>query len=248
MTEETIRADVAATLTRLQAKHPELKESLEKCHGYAVFPSVGRASAVLGGAYGKGEVFESGKSVGFASLSQMTIGVQIGGQTFSELILFPKKEALDKFREGQVAFTANASAVIVKAAASGTTNFDGVTAHAYSRGGMLLEVSLGGQKLTFIPPETLETAKGETKAGSIETGRFEQNVSGNGEERAGTVVQAIAKRLEARGNGGAGGASILREAGARMTGLLREHPVAGTMLGMWIAGAGLAATALMARR
>jgi|GEM_PF-875715 len=152
MNESTIHADAAATLTRLMAKHSELKQELGQAWGFAVFPYVGRASAVLGGAYGQGEVFEQGKSIGFATLSQMTVGVQIGGQTFSELVIFPKEESLKEFRTGKVAFTANASAVIVKAAASGTTNFDGVTAHAYSRGGMLLELSLGGQKFMFIPP------------------------------------------------------------------------------------------------
>ena len=152
MNETTIHADAAATLTRLLAKHGELKQELAQAWGFAVFPYVGRASAVLGGAYGQGEVFEQGKSIGFATISQMTVGVQVGGQTFSELVIFPKKESLKQFRTGMVAFTANASAVIVKAAASGTTNFDGVTAHAYSRGGMLLELSLGGQKFMFIPP------------------------------------------------------------------------------------------------
>lgn len=153
MKQARVHADVVATLTRLQDKHSELKEELSKSWGFAVFPSVGRAAAVLGGAYGHGEVFEQGKSIGFATLSQISVGVQLGGQTFSQVILFPNKEALDEFRTGKVAFTANASGVIVKAAASGTTNFDGITSHAYSRGGMLLEASLGGQKFMFIPPE-----------------------------------------------------------------------------------------------
>jgi len=152
MNEHTIHADAAATISRLQKKHPNLKQELADSYGFAVFPYVGRASAVLGGAYGQGEVFEQGRSIGFATLSQMTVGVQLGGQTFSELVIFPKKKNLAEFRAGMVAFTANASAVIVKAAASGTSNFDGVTAHAYSRGGMLLELSLGGQKFMFIPP------------------------------------------------------------------------------------------------
>lgn len=152
MNQSTVHADAAATLTRLQATHPQLKQELEKSWGFAVFPNIGRAGAVLGAAYGHGEVFEQGKSVGFATVSQITVGVQIGGQTFSEVVIFPKKEMLDQFRGGKVAFTGNASTTLVKAAASGTTNFSGMTAHAYSRGGMLLELSLGGQKFMFIPP------------------------------------------------------------------------------------------------
>lgn len=152
MNEARVHADAAATLKRLKAKNPELKQELSNSYGFAVFPFVGRASVVLGGAYGHGAVFEQGKPIGFATLSQISIGVQVGGQTFSEVVLFPNKESLDEFRTGKVAFTANASSVIVKAAASGTTNFGGFTAHAYSRGGMLLELSLGGQKFMFIPP------------------------------------------------------------------------------------------------
>lgn len=152
MNQELVHAEAAAALTRLQKQHPELEKELAKAWGFAVFPSVGRASAVLGGAYGHGEVFEQGKSIGFATLSQISVGVQLGGQTFSQVVIFPKKKQLDEFKGGKVAFTANASAVAVKAAASGTTNFDGVVAHAYSRGGMLLEAALGGEKYMFIPP------------------------------------------------------------------------------------------------
>ncbi|NTX09068.1 lipid-binding SYLF domain-containing protein [Myxococcus sp. CA040A] len=150
--EKTLHEEVVATLDRLKQKNPELEEEFQRVRGYAVFPSLGRASLVLGGSYGHGEVFEKGKPIGFATLSQMTIGVQIGGQTLSEVIFFEDRDAIEAFKGGKVAFAANASAVILKAAASGTTNYAKCTAHAYSRGGMLLEASLGGQKFTFIPP------------------------------------------------------------------------------------------------
>jgi lipid-binding SYLF domain-containing protein len=153
MLETTIHKEAAAALNRLHSQHPELGQELENAHGYAVFPSVGRAGLVLGGAYGHGEVYEQGQPAGFATLSQITVGVQVGGQTFTEVVLFNEKEAFDEFKHrGRLGFSANASAVILKAAASGTTNFDGVVAHAYSAGGMLLEVSLGGSKMMFIPP------------------------------------------------------------------------------------------------
>ncbi|HWV37336.1 MAG TPA: hypothetical protein VN033_02550 [Vulgatibacter sp.] len=193
MNEHTIHADAAATISRLQKKHPNLKQELAESWGFAVFPYVGRASAVLGGAYGHGEVFEQGRSIGFATLSQMTVGVQLGGQTFSELVIFPKKEVLDEFRTGMVAFTANASAVIVKAAASGTTNFDGVTAHAYSRGGMLLELSLGGQKFMFIPPAKPPLSELEAEGSSKE-----------GEEPRASGDAREAEAREARASGDSG--------------------------------------------
>ncbi|WP_426750313.1 hypothetical protein [Myxococcus sp. Y35] len=149
--ERTLHEEVVATVDRLVRKNPALEKQLQQARGYAVFPSLGRASLVLGGAYGHGEVFEKGKPIGFATLSQLTIGVQVGGQTFSELIFFNDHESIEAFKGGKVAFAANASAVLVKAAASGTINYAKCVAHAYSRGGMLLEASLGGQKFTFIP-------------------------------------------------------------------------------------------------
>jgi len=103
---EALHEEVVATLTRLKSKHPELKPALEKSVGYAIFPSMGRASAVLGGTYGRGEVYEGGKPIGFASLGQLTLGVQVGGQTFSEVVFFKSHDALDRFKQGRIAFTA----------------------------------------------------------------------------------------------------------------------------------------------
>ncbi|MDF2695426.1 MAG: hypothetical protein K0S65_3809 [Labilithrix sp.] len=150
MLDDVIHAGAEATLTWLATmKDPGIKELLDKAYGYAVFPDMGRASVVLGGARGHGEVFEQGKPIGFATLRQVTLGAQVGGQTFSEVVLFGSKDALESFKKGKVSFTANASVVLVKAGATGTSDFRAVVAKAYSRGGMLLEMSIGGQKFTF---------------------------------------------------------------------------------------------------
>src|SRR4051812_45560916 len=78
-----MRQRVEATLKRLEKKDPGLRQFLKEAYGYAVFPSVGKASLVVGGAYGRGAVFERGKLIGYATISQMTLGVQIGGDTFT---------------------------------------------------------------------------------------------------------------------------------------------------------------------
>ncbi len=161
MLDDVIRAGAEATLSWLTTKDPGLKQLLDKAYGYAVFPALGRASAVLGGARGHGEVFEEGNPIGFATLTQMTVGMQVGGQTFSELILFDNKDALETFKKGMVRFTANASTVFVRAGATRTTDFHAVVAKAYSRGGMLLEASLGGQKFTFHEHLTEKRTKRE---------------------------------------------------------------------------------------
>jgi hypothetical protein len=163
MLDRVVHDEVNATLAWLKTKDPGLGPWLEKAYGYAVFPSMGRASVLLGGATGGGEVFEQGKPIGLATLSQLTIGVQAGGQTFSEVVAFENKRALEAFKKGGIKFTANASAVLVKAAATGTS---GTGRRAYSRGGMLLEASIGGQKFKFVPHdfEFLRPKKSEPEA------------------------------------------------------------------------------------
>jgi lipid-binding SYLF domain-containing protein len=177
-----LHAQVLGALAKLKAKDQGLEELLARAYGYAVLPSVGRASLLLGGARGYGEVFEQGKPIGFTRMTQVTFGVQVGGQTFTKLILFGSKASLEAFKASPMAFNGNLSAVFIRGA-SGTTNFKDVTAHAYSRGGMLLEASLGGQKFKFIQPEQAaqELAKprgAEARAKVGQAGRAAQNVAG----------------------------------------------------------------------
>ena len=90
------------------AQDPSLRGFLDRSYGYAVFPSVGKAALVIGGAYGKGLVFKNGEPIGFATIGQTTIGVQIGGDTFTEIIAFESRESLERFKQGKIAFAANA--------------------------------------------------------------------------------------------------------------------------------------------
>jgi lipid-binding SYLF domain-containing protein len=91
MAKRTIHDDVQAALKRLNVKDPGLKQFLKKAYGYAVFPSVGKAALVIGGAYGRGEVYEQGKPIGYATIAQKSIGVQIGGDSFTVLLVFYSK-------------------------------------------------------------------------------------------------------------------------------------------------------------
>jgi lipid-binding SYLF domain-containing protein len=93
-----------STLARLQKLKPGLDDRLKEAHGYAVFPVVGEAALVAGAAYGTGEVFEQGSLVGYAALVQLSVGVQLGGDTFSQVILFHNKQSIDRFKQGKLAF------------------------------------------------------------------------------------------------------------------------------------------------
>src|SRR5688572_31035768 len=110
-----IHPEVQATLKRLYALDPGLEQFLKKSHAYAVFPSVGRAAAVVGGAFGKGEVFQRDQLVGYAAIAQLTVGVQLGGETLIQVIAFESKDVFNRFKQGKLAFAANASAALVKA-------------------------------------------------------------------------------------------------------------------------------------
>lgn len=234
MEERTIHEDAAATLTRLKAKHPDLRGQLRKAHGFAVFPAIGRASAVLGTSYGHGEVYQRGKPIGFCTVSQITVGVQVGGQTFSELVIFKDTRTLEEFKGGKVAFNANASAVLVKAAASGTTNYDDVEAHAYARGGMLLELSLGGQKFSFQPPSRGR----EDKEQRSSRGR-------DHEERASRKREQEAQQA-AEGERSAGPSARRgrpRAVPSRIARTVKAHPVATSALGLGLTAAAALLTA-----
>jgi len=157
---EELHGEVRATVERMESKDPGLKQLLEQAHAYVVFPSVGKATAVLGGAFGKGEALQGGRVVGYAALGQLTLGVQLGGQTFSEIIAFQDKSAFDRFKQGRYAFAANASGVLVKAGAASSANYQkGVIVFVASEGGMMLELAIGGQKFWFRPAVLGRTKK-----------------------------------------------------------------------------------------
>ena len=143
-----------------------------KCYGYAVFPSIGKGGVGVGGARGTGRVYEQGKVVGDVKMTQLTVGLQLGGQSYSEIIFFEDKRAFDEFTSGNFEFGAQASAVAITAGASASAGSGGSTAGAsggkhdastagayqkgmaiftVAKGGLMYEASVGGQKFKYTP-------------------------------------------------------------------------------------------------
>src|SRR5688572_22056715 len=148
----TLHQEVKSSLARVYAEDPGMKQLLKDAHAYAVFPSVGKAAAVVGGTFGKGEVFSDDSLIGYTAVAQLTVGVQLGGQTFTQIIVFESKEALNRFKQGRFKFAANASTVLVKAGAAATTNYEaGAKTFVFAEGGMSIEAAIGAQKFFFFP-------------------------------------------------------------------------------------------------
>jgi lipid-binding SYLF domain-containing protein len=120
--------------------------------GYAIFPSVAKGGLVVGGAGGSGYVYEKGKVVGTTTLSQVTVGAQVGGQAYSEIVYFETAEALAAFKKGEWTMAAQVSAVALKAGASANADYkDGVAVFTLAKGGAMAEASVGGQKFSYEP-------------------------------------------------------------------------------------------------
>jgi len=145
-------ADVKTALAEFERTNAKIKPFIASAHGYAVFPSVGKGAIGIGGAYGDGLVYEKGKLIGSTSLSQITIGFQLGGQAYRELICFQNKDALDRFKGGNFEFDAQASGVAVTAGISFDAAYEhGVAIFTMAKGGLMYEASIGGQKFSFTP-------------------------------------------------------------------------------------------------
>jgi hypothetical protein len=142
--------DVYSTLKNLLANHPELEAEFMKAYGYAVFPKITKVGLGVGGAGGKGLVFEKNAVIGLTKLMQATIGFQAGGQQYMEIILFENKETLDKFTNEKFKFSSEASAVILKSGVStGLVYHDGIATIVEGEKGAMFEASLGTQKFKF---------------------------------------------------------------------------------------------------
>ena len=147
--------DAVTALNRFDRADPSLKDLMNRSYGYAVFPTIGKGGAIVGGAYGRGEVYEQGRLVGYADVAQGSIGLQLGGESFSELIIFESKDALDRFKSGNFNLGANASAVAATAGAAGAVRFEnGIAVFITKPAGLMGELSVSGQKFSFRPMES----------------------------------------------------------------------------------------------
>lgn len=144
-----------------------------KSYGYAVFPTIGKGAIGIGGAYGTGSVYQGGKYMGDVSMTQVSIGLQLGGQGYSEIIFFQDKRAYDEFTSSNFEFDAGASVIAATVGASASAGTQGATSAAstskkdaqtdssgfhkgmitftIAKGGLMYEASVAGQKFNYKP-------------------------------------------------------------------------------------------------
>ena len=165
-------ADSYDDATKVFLNAGESGEFFSKSYGYALFPSVGKAGVGVGAAHGKGRVYVKGKVVGDTTMNQVTAGLQLGGQAYSQIIFFEDERAFKEFTSGNFEFGAEASAIAITAAAgakgstagssmgaSGGKNdaktvgkFNkGMATFTVAKGGLMYEASVGGQKFKYTP-------------------------------------------------------------------------------------------------
>jgi lipid-binding SYLF domain-containing protein len=173
VTPVSVMADSHADAIAVFKSSPAVMPFFETAYGYAVFPTVGKGGLFVGAAYGKGKVFRGDTATGTATLAKISLGFQVGGQAFREIIFFEDQRAYEEFTRGAFEFDANASAVAItaglqaKAGSAGTTAgaslgpstgkqastkyHKGMAVFIQAMGGLMLEAAIGGQTITFEP-------------------------------------------------------------------------------------------------
>jgi lipid-binding SYLF domain-containing protein len=163
--DDDLKAESKQALANFKNADSTLSSYIKNSVGYAVFPSVGKGGFIVGGARGKGIVFDKdGNVIGQSTMTQGSIGAQAGGQTFAQLILFQTQAALDNFKSGTFALGAEVSAVVAAEGASQTAKFNqGVAVFTLPTKGLMVQATVGGQKFTFQPAPLEPTGRTEPK-------------------------------------------------------------------------------------
>jgi lipid-binding SYLF domain-containing protein len=147
---EKLIADSKETKADFMKTDPSMDKLFNSSYGYVIFPKIGKGAIIIGGSGGNGVVYEKSKTIGTAKMAQISVGAQIGGQSFSEIIFFEDKAALDRFKDNKVEFTGQISAVAAKSGASKNAKYaNGVAVFTQDPSGLMAEAAVGGQKFTY---------------------------------------------------------------------------------------------------
>jgi lipid-binding SYLF domain-containing protein len=149
---DKLELSVAQAIIKANESDPTLTMWFDTAYAYAVFPKVGKGGFIVGGAHGKGLVIRGNTTVGTTSLTQVTVGAQLGGQAYAQYIMFKDQTAFEHFTRGNFEMGAQVSAVAITLGASADASYDsGVAVFTLAEGGLMFEASVGGQKFKYTP-------------------------------------------------------------------------------------------------
>lgn len=152
-----LKAKSNEALAIFRGKDPGIEGFFRSSYGYAVIPKIFKGAFLVGGAYGRGQVYEKGQMVGFCSMSQATLGFSFGGEFFREIIFFRDKEDLSRFMNGEYTFSAQVTGVAATAGAAAKADYRyGMAVFIDTDKGLMVDASLGGQKFTYAPGVIIE--------------------------------------------------------------------------------------------
>jgi lipid-binding SYLF domain-containing protein len=141
------------TVGEFKQTDPSLERFFSKAYGYAVFSDIYKGGfMIVGGGHGNGMVFEQGQVIGHSTVTMLNVGPQLGGQAFAEIIFFRDKHALEDFTKGNYELSAQFGVILVKAGVATNTDYShGVAVFAMPKGGLMGELTVGGQKFSYKP-------------------------------------------------------------------------------------------------
>ncbi len=145
-----VMKDADKAISTLKSSDKGLNKFFSNASGYVVFPNVGEAALIVGGASGNGVVYDNGVAIGMSDVKKIDVGLQAGGEAYTQVIFFETDDALNEFKQGNFEFSAEAKVVIVEEGASKAANYDdGVVVFIHPKAGAMADVSIGGQKFSY---------------------------------------------------------------------------------------------------
>lgn len=152
MDRQKLNANVAATIKEMSEKDPRIAPFLQTAYGYVCFPTVSYGGLIAAGGSGQGEVYLGGELVGFSRIFQASVGGNVGGRWYSELIFFKDKKAFENFKDGNLKFQLHAAAVAVTAGGGTQVDYEnGVAVFTHDKFGLSAQAAIGGQEFKYEP-------------------------------------------------------------------------------------------------
>lgn len=141
-----------ATIAQMEARNPGLSSVLQSSYGYVVFPNIGKAAFLGGGAFGRGVLFEQGMKTGYVKVSQASFGLQAGASAYSQVVVLQNKYVADRLKAGTYELGADVAVIVLTAGAQAAPTFrNGVAVYVLPKGGAMAGISVTGQKLDYAP-------------------------------------------------------------------------------------------------